>query len=88
MTVSGIEDMLLLVHRRSEGNEVLLVFNFSKNQCSASIPVPAGHWRKRLDSAEERWRGEGSTIPKQIDTNGEVTLIINPWALVLLSSFL
>ena len=83
MTVRGFEDKLLLVHRWSEGNEAVLVFNFSQDHSSATIPMPAGRWHKRVDSAEERWRGEGSTIPKQLDAKGEVALIINPWAFAL-----
>ena len=83
MTVSGFEDKLLLIHRWSEGDEAVLVFNFSQDQSSAAIPMPAGRWHKRLDSAEGRWQGGGSTTPEQIDTKGEVTLIINPWAFVL-----
>jgi maltooligosyltrehalose trehalohydrolase len=83
MTVSGFGDRLLLIHRWSEASQAVLVFNFSQGQSSVTIPMPAGRWRKRLDSAEEQWQGEGSTIPKRIYTKGEVTLIINPWALVL-----
>ncbi|MFC1938946.1 DUF3459 domain-containing protein [Chloroflexota bacterium] len=83
MEVREFKDKLLLIHRWSEDNEAVLVFNFSQDQSSVTIPIPAGRWHKRLDSAEKRWRGDGSTIPKQIDAKGGVTITLNPWALAL-----
>ncbi len=85
MMVSGLKDRLLLIHRFSEGNEVVLVFNFSQNQSSVTIPIPAGRWHKKLDSAEERWWGEGSIMPEQLDTKGEVTITLKHWTFVLFS---
>jgi maltooligosyltrehalose trehalohydrolase len=83
MAVRGFEDKVLLIQRWSEGDEVVLVFNFSQDQSSVTLPMPAGRWHKRLDSAEERWQGKGSTIPEQLDTKGKVTLTLTPWALAL-----
>jgi maltooligosyltrehalose trehalohydrolase len=83
MEVWGFEDKILLIQRWSEGNEAGLVFNLSQDQSSVTIPIPAGRWHKRLDSAEERWWGKGSAIPEQLDTKEKVTLTLNPWALAL-----
>jgi maltooligosyltrehalose trehalohydrolase len=83
MAVRGFEDRIFLLHRWSENSEVVLVFNFSQDQSSITIPIPAGCWRKRLDSAEERWQGEGNTMPEQLDTKEQVSLNLNPWALAL-----
>jgi maltooligosyltrehalose trehalohydrolase len=83
MTVRGLEDRILLVQRWSEGSQAVLVFNLSQGQSPVAIPMPPGRWHKKLDSAEERWWGKGSAIPKQLDIKGEVTLIISPWAFVL-----
>ncbi len=83
MTVGGFEDRIFLLHRWSENSEVVLVFNFSQDQSSVTIPIPAGRWRKRLDSAEKRWQGEGNTMPEQLDTNEQVSLNLKPWALAL-----
>jgi maltooligosyltrehalose trehalohydrolase len=83
MAVRGFEDKLLVVNRWSDGNEVVLVFNLSQDQSSATIPMSAGRWFKRLDSAEKRWQGEGSAIPEQLDTNGQVSLNLNPWTFAL-----
>jgi len=83
MRVHGFEDRLLVVNRWTEGNEVVLVFNLSQDQSSATIPMPTGRWCKRMDSAEKCWQGEGSTIPEQLDTKGQVSLNLNPWTFAL-----
>jgi maltooligosyltrehalose trehalohydrolase len=83
MAIREFEDKLLVVHRWSGGNEVVLVFNFSQDHSSAAIPMPQGRWHKRLDSADERWRGEGSTVSEQLDIKIDATLTLNPWAFVL-----
>ena len=84
MSVFGYEKERIVIMRRwSEGNEVVLVFNFSQDQSSVNVPMPQGRWYKKLDSADERWGGEGSTIPRQIDAKGEVTLTLSPWTWVL-----
>jgi maltooligosyltrehalose trehalohydrolase len=51
---------LLLVQRRLDPRASLLVFNFHDGPTSAEILLPAGIWRKALDSADERWMGPGS----------------------------
>ncbi|MBN1862188.1 MAG: malto-oligosyltrehalose trehalohydrolase [Dehalococcoidales bacterium] len=83
MAVNEFNNRLLLINRWSETSQTALVFNFSQDQGSVTIPIPAGRWHKRLDSAEKRWWGEGSTVPKQLDTGGGVTINLPPRALVL-----
>jgi maltooligosyltrehalose trehalohydrolase len=74
---------LLLLHRWNKDSEVVAVFNINKDRTSVRLPIPAGRWRKGLDSSEERWRGIGSTTPEQISSNGEADFVLNPWSLVL-----
>jgi maltooligosyltrehalose trehalohydrolase len=74
---------LLFLHRWNKDNEVVAVFNINEDRTSVRLPIPAGRWRKGLDSSEERWRGIGSTTPEQISSNGEADLVLNPWSLVL-----
>jgi len=84
LEVKGFEDnKFLFIRRWSEHDEVIMVFNFNQDQISLKMPVPAGRWHKRLDSAEERWQGKGSTVPQQPDSRGEVALTLSPWAFVL-----
>ena len=77
------QQKLLFLRRWAKDSEVVMVFNINKDQASVTLPVPAGRWRKGLDSSEERWRGIGSTTPEQISSNGESDLVLNPWSLVL-----
>jgi len=84
LEVKGFErQKLLFLHRWVNYSEVVIVFNINKDQTSVMLPVPAGHWRKELDSSDERWRGIGSSIPEKINSNGESELVLNPWSLVL-----
>lgn len=84
--VHGYEQQrVLFVRRGSSENEVALVFNLGDAQISINLPLPPGRWLKRLDSAEERWQGEGSLVPEQVDSSGEVTLALSPKAVILLA---
>jgi maltooligosyltrehalose trehalohydrolase len=85
MEVRGLEDGLLLVRRWSEGSQAVLLFNLSREPGPVVVPMPPGRWHKRLDSAEERWRGGGSTVPEQLSIKTETNLTLNPWSLVLFS---
>lgn len=77
------EHKLLSLHRWNGDNEVMALFNLNHNQTSVTLPIPMGRWRKRLDSAEKHWYGKGSTVPEQLDSKGESSLVFNPWAVAL-----
>jgi maltooligosyltrehalose trehalohydrolase len=82
--VRGFEDYkLLFLYRWKEDSEAIAVFNLNDSQVSVTLPVPTGRWHRSLDSAEERWHGEGSIVPEQLDSKGELIITINPWAFVL-----
>lgn len=84
MEVLGFEKEEILLVRRWKGNEeVFIVFNFGDSQRSVDLPVPAGNWRKQLDSEEESWGGKGSFIPGHLQSEGEITLSLNPKAFIL-----
>ena len=84
LEVKGLEQQKLLFLRRwAEEDEVVMVFNISSEETSITLPLPAGPWRKQLDSAEERWGGSGSPIPNRIDPDDECGLVIRPWSMVL-----
>ncbi|MFL6234533.1 MAG: DUF3459 domain-containing protein [Thermoanaerobaculia bacterium] len=48
------EEKVILVRR---GGEVVIAFNFAQE--ARRVPLPEGRWEKVLDSADERWGGEG-----------------------------
>jgi maltooligosyltrehalose trehalohydrolase len=76
-------EKVLLVRRSSGASEIFAVFNFNPRPVQLSLPVPAGNWQKRLDSAESRWQGERSEVPDSIDSNGRVPFSLAAYALCL-----
>jgi maltooligosyltrehalose trehalohydrolase len=82
--VIGNEREKVLIARRWSGDdEVFAIFNFNDAQVSVAPPVHDGRWRKRLDSAQEQWRGGGSSLPCDLDAEKRAPLRVNPKALVL-----
>jgi maltooligosyltrehalose trehalohydrolase len=79
------EKRLLLLRRWSGDSELAMVFNFGEGRIPATLPLPAGRWLRLLDSADERWRGEGSAVPEHLDSRGEVSLTLAPSSFIVLS---
>jgi len=77
------KERIIVVQRWDEENEAAVVFNFSDRQTSVVLPLPAGRWQRRLDSAEERWQGNGSVVPERLSSSGEVSVTFSPWAVTL-----
>jgi len=70
MDVVTMEREKILLVRRWKGlEEWAMVFHFGKKKASHPVPLPAGRWTKRLDSAEARWRGPGSLVKEEIDVS-------------------
>jgi maltooligosyltrehalose trehalohydrolase len=79
------EKRLLFVRRWSGDSQVAIVFNFGDGRLSASLPLSAGRWLRLFDSADERWRGEGSAVPEHLDSGGEFALTLSPNSFIVLS---
>jgi maltooligosyltrehalose trehalohydrolase len=77
------KDQVLFLRRWSGNSEVFAAFNFGDRQAAAVVSVPGGHWCKRLDSADERWQGKGSSLPEMLRLNGEAMLALSPMSLAL-----
>lgn len=77
MEVVGHENENVLVVQRWHGAErALLVANLNLAKVTVAITVDAGRWRKLIDSADEKWRGEGGALPAEFDggVNNRLTL--------------
>ena len=74
---------VLCVRRWSQDEEVVTVFHFGEAAVSLALPVPAGHWHKRLDSTDEQWQGHRSSLPLALHSTGEVRLTLPPTMAVL-----
>jgi maltooligosyltrehalose trehalohydrolase len=84
--VSFEPHQVLLVRRWAGEDQICTILHFGGSPVSLKLPLPAGSWRKVLDSGEERWYGAGSTVPPAIRSQGEVSLTLPPQAVVLLST--
>jgi len=82
--VADPDHRVLIVRRRSRFDEVFLIFGFSEQQKSLPAPLPAGRWKKILDSADQRWLGPGSLLPEEVESDGRIELPLTPHAFVLL----
>ncbi|MCG8400527.1 MAG: malto-oligosyltrehalose trehalohydrolase [Firmicutes bacterium] len=80
-----VREKIIFIRRWSGGSQVCMVLSFSETNTSAALPVPAGRWRKLLDTAEERWLGEGSTVPAEFDSPGQIQMKLGPGTCVLFS---
>jgi maltooligosyltrehalose trehalohydrolase len=77
------KEQLLFLRRRDGESQVFAVFNFSDALASAALPVPAGRWRKQLESTDEKWGGNGSVAPNLLISEGQVTFALSPNAFAL-----
>ena len=60
------------------GDEVILLFNFSRERRSIQLPLPARAWRQRLNSAAQTWGG--SETPADLPGTGDLRLSLPPTA--------
>jgi len=74
---------VLLVRRWAGEDEACVIFHFGASPVTLALPLPAGRWRKVLDSSAERWYGAGSRVPPTVWSEGEVSLTLPPQAVVL-----
>jgi maltooligosyltrehalose trehalohydrolase len=79
LEVTGLEQEKILLWRRWSGKqEAAGAFHFGKQEKTLSLPLPEGHWRKLLDSADSTWSGPGSTVPPEVLSGGKVSLSLSP----------
>jgi maltooligosyltrehalose trehalohydrolase len=73
------------IRRWTDAEEVCIAFHAGKEPVSAPVPLPAGRWKKLLDSTEVEWGGSGSTLSDTIDSEGESLMDLSPYAFLVLS---
>ena len=69
---------MLLIRRSSDAGEAVVVANFGAEPKSVLLAVPEGEWRKVLDSADQRWRGPGSSVPPRFESSGKIQMSLSP----------
>jgi maltooligosyltrehalose trehalohydrolase len=76
---------VMYLRRWSHNSEIISVFNFNDAISSVTFPFPVGRWQKLLDSTDSQWLGEGSNVPTELDSEGNITLDLTPKTCVLFS---
>jgi len=80
----SFEDECVLAARRWNGsNEILSIFNFKDREVRLIQSIPYGVWRKRLDSHDPRWMGNGSRVPEIMESVSHGSLTLPPHGVVL-----
>jgi maltooligosyltrehalose trehalohydrolase len=72
------------VHYWTEDEDVFVILCFAPAPGTVNLPVPAGTWQTRLNSADERWNGPGRAIPAEITSNGHVPVELSGTCCVVL----
>ncbi|PZV10353.1 MAG: malto-oligosyltrehalose trehalohydrolase [Leptolyngbya sp.] len=80
VTVNEAE-RLLIMRRWSDQEQVLAVMNFSDRAATVNDEIPKGSWHKILDTAEEKWRGLGATLPEKLSSDQPLTAPAKSFAL-------
>ena len=84
LEVTGLEEEKVLWWSRwHEEQQVAAIFHFGKQARALSLPLPEGHWRKQMDSADSLWDGPGSTVSSEVVSPGEVSLSLPAESCVL-----
>ena len=63
----ALDEQTILVRRRHEADEVAIVLYFGSAAAEVIVPLPAGDWSKRLDSAEPQSVGQTIRVASSDD---------------------
>ena len=85
MDVVGLNDEKVLIVRRWHGAEqVLAIFHLTDQRRTCSIPAPSGRWTKLISSADVQWQGESTDMPREVVSDGSLSVPLAPFSFVLL----
>jgi maltooligosyltrehalose trehalohydrolase len=76
----------LFIHRWSGEQSAIIVHNLNSQAVSSTYPIPAGKWRKLLDSEDIRWQGAGGGAFTEIESDGQAELALSPRSFVVLTN--
>lgn len=79
------EEASLWIRYQSQSGDASVLLCFAKKTAHVDLPFPSGRWVKRLDSAEEKWDGNGSSVPTELTSDGHVKLTLPPMSAILFS---
>ena len=62
---------VLILYYKAAADEVCLILCFANQPVCTVLELPSGQWCKLLDSAEDQWRGAGSSLPSTLCAGGQ-----------------
>ena len=65
--VAHENEKILIIERWDGADRILLIANLNTTAQTAPINLASGAWRKLIDSAEEKWRGPGTSLNNELD---------------------
>jgi maltooligosyltrehalose trehalohydrolase len=74
---------VLILHYKAATDEVCLILCFANKPVCTALELPSGLWNKLLDSAEDRWRGAGSSLPARLCAGGQTEIRLPPRSMAL-----
>ena len=60
---------IIMIAGEDAAKRLAVIFEFGKSAHTFEPRLPAGTWTLRLDSADPKWRGPGSSVPAKIETS-------------------
>jgi maltooligosyltrehalose trehalohydrolase len=80
--VSSIEAQKILFLRRwADDSQIFCILNFNRQEVAFRAALPQGNGHKILDSADVKWMGSGSSLPEKINSEQELTVKPQSFAL-------
>ena len=80
-------ERVLYLRRWKDESEVFAALNFNEQEVTIKLPIPAGKWRLRLNSADPRWNADSDLAKKAktrtLDSAGETELTLAPHSIQL-----
>lgn len=73
LIVHPAQNKMLALERMNEGDQILVLFNYSKEKDSIKNPS-SSPFKKIFDSSSKEWKGDGETAPDQISKNDVIAM--------------
>jgi len=77
------EDRTLVLNRWNGESRAFIIFNFNSADIRINAGLPAGEWKKVIDSSDAAWAGPGSTLPDSMNNENNITVRAHSFALFL-----
>ncbi|MDO9111046.1 MAG: DUF3459 domain-containing protein, partial [Desulfatirhabdiaceae bacterium] len=74
------------IRRWNDTEDICIIFHAADTPIYGPVPLPAGSWKKVINSAEKQWGSSGSAIEDTIASDGEVAIELSPYNFIVLSN--